>query len=69
MVYAGIYPQDSSDFQDLKEALEKLQLNDAALIYEPESSAALGFGFRMASSGCCTWRSCRSGSSASSASS
>ena len=47
MVYAGIYPQDSDDFPDLKEALEKLQLNDAALIYEPESSAALGFGFRI----------------------
>jgi GTP-binding protein LepA len=47
MVYAGIYPQDSSDFQELKEALEKLQLNDAAVIYEPESSAALGFGFRI----------------------
>ena len=46
MVYAGIYPQDSDSFQDLKEALEKLQLNDAALVYEPESSAALGFGFR-----------------------
>jgi GTP-binding protein LepA len=46
MVYAGIYPQDSDDFPDLKEALEKLQLNDAALVYEPESSAALGFGFR-----------------------
>ena len=46
MVYAGIYPQSSDDFQDLKDALEKLQLNDAALVYEPESSAALGFGFR-----------------------
>ena len=46
MVYAGIYPQDSDQHEDLKEALEKLQLNDAALVYEPESSAALGFGFR-----------------------
>ncbi|MHB8510190.1 MAG: translation elongation factor 4 [Candidatus Dormibacteria bacterium] len=46
MVYAGIYPQSSDQFEDLKEALEKLQLNDAALVYEPESSAALGFGFR-----------------------
>jgi GTP-binding protein LepA len=46
MVYAGIYPQSSDQFQDLKDALEKLQLNDAALVYEPESSLALGFGFR-----------------------
>ena len=46
MVYAGIYPQNSDDHEDLKEALQKLQLNDAALVYEPESSAALGFGFR-----------------------
>ena len=46
MVYAGLYPQSSDAFQDLKDALEKLQLNDAALVYEPESSAALGFGFR-----------------------
>jgi GTP-binding protein LepA len=46
MVYAGLFPTDSDLYQDLKEALEKLQLNDAALVYEPESSAALGFGFR-----------------------
>ena len=46
MVYAGLFPSDSDAYQDLKEALEKLQLNDAALIYEPETSAALGFGFR-----------------------
>ncbi len=46
MVYAGIYPVDGEDYPDLKEALEKLQLNDASLIYEPETSQALNFGFR-----------------------
>ena len=46
MVFAGLFPSDSDRFPDLKEALEKLQLNDAALSYEPENSAALGFGFR-----------------------
>ncbi|MDT3767472.1 translation elongation factor 4 [Gleimia hominis] len=46
MVYSGIYPIDGSDFPVLREALEKLQLNDASLTFEPESSAALGFGFR-----------------------
>ena len=47
MVFAGLYPLDGDDFSPLREALEKLQLNDAALQYEPESSGALGFGFRM----------------------
>ena len=46
MVYAGIYPSQGEEFQSLRTALERLQLNDAALVYEPESSAALGFGFR-----------------------
>ncbi len=46
MVYSGIYPADGSKYQDLKDALEKLLLNDASLTFEPETSAALGFGFR-----------------------
>ena len=46
MVFAGIYPTDSDQYQELREALERLSLNDASLAYEPESSAALGFGFR-----------------------
>ncbi len=46
MVFAGIYPVEGEDYPDLKEALEKLQLNDASLVYEPETSQALNFGFR-----------------------
>ncbi len=46
MVFAGLYPTDSDDFEELREALERLSLNDAALRFEPETSAALGFGFR-----------------------
>lgn len=46
MVFAGIYPVDTDDFEELRNSMEKLQLNDASLTYEPESSAALGFGFR-----------------------
>jgi GTP-binding protein LepA len=46
MVYAGLYPIDGDDFPDFRDALDRLRLNDAALLYEPESSTALGFGFR-----------------------
>ena len=46
MVFAGIYPVDTEDFEELRDSMGKLQLNDASLTYEPESSAALGFGFR-----------------------
>ena len=47
MVFSGIYPTDTDDFEELRGALEKLQLNDASLTYQPESSSALGFGFRV----------------------
>jgi GTP-binding protein LepA len=46
MVYSGLYPTDAEEFEDLRDALEKFRLNDSALVYQPETSAALGFGFR-----------------------
>jgi GTP-binding protein LepA len=57
MVFAGLYPIDGADYPEFREALDKLQLNDAALSYEPETSGALGSDSGSASSACCTWRS------------
>lgn len=65
VVFCGIYPADGAKYPDLREALEKLSLNDASLLFEPESSKALGFGFRAAFWGFCIWKSSRNGSNAS----
>ena len=46
MVFAGIYPVDTEDYEELRSSIDKLQLNDASMVYSPESSSALGFGFR-----------------------
>ncbi len=68
MVFSGLFPIDGDDFELLRESLEKLKLNDASITYLPESSGASGSASAAGSSGCCTWRSSRSGWSASSAS-
>ena len=64
MVFAGIFCKEGDDYQKLREAIEKLKLNDSALFYEPENSPALGFGFRCGFLGCCTWKFFRNDSSA-----
>ena len=68
MVFAGIFPTDSDDYPELRDALERLKLNDGSLSYEPETSQALGFDFAAGSSASCTWRSSASASSANSTS-
>ena len=60
MVFCGIYPADGAHYTDLRDALEKLQLNDASLTFEPETSVALALAFAAAFWACFTWRSFRS---------
>jgi GTP-binding protein LepA len=61
MVFSGIYPSDGARYGDLRDALEKLQLNDASLSFEPETSVALGFGFRCGFLGLLIWKLFRKG--------
>ena len=65
---AGLFPTDSDEYPELRDALEKLKLNDAALVYEPETSQALGSASGAGSSDCCTWKSFANASSVSSTS-
>ena len=64
LVFCGLYSTDTARYEDLRDALLKLRLNDSSFVYEPETSLALGFGFRCGFLVCCTWKSSRSGSNA-----
>ena len=66
MVYTGLFPIDNKDYESLRDALDKLHVNDPSLVWEPETSVALGFASAWASWACCTWRSSRNAWSASS---